>query len=418
MNKFFVLLIFGLFLLNGIFAVEINMSSEYDSGETLIAKISGEFLISIQKNNIFFYKEHVRAPLDYGLTKIGYDYYLYAVLSGKTEGNYSLSIENVKYQSGGITYDDNVVQNFTITNDTADFSVDQGFINSDNNFSITVKNLKDSQIDVKISTSEFSRRVYIYSIGTKEFSLTLNPGETEKINFVVTGGEEIFQNLLISSDNTNYQIPVYLSGTEDSSPSTSEELGLNFQTSTLIVIIPTNSNYKQIIYLYNVNQSDIQDVTISLSDDLSYYAVLNKETLDIKSNSNESLELSLFSEDEKEIEGYVYAKVGEESISLKVTAEFLQNSSETESPTAKTCSELGGVVCETQTHECDVNLVSGKDGWCCTGTCSEIQENNSLGRIIAIILILGLISFVTWFYFKKYKKSKKPVDLLKNVKKP
>lgn len=416
MKKILILFFLSLFFLEGIFAVEINMNSEYNQGETLIAKISGDFLTPVGRSNIFFYREHVRVSFEYEITKIGYDYYLYALLVGKAEGNYSLSIEDVKYRTGGITNESDIIRNFSITNQTADFSVEPGFVDVSDDFSLTVKNLKDSSIDVKIKVPS-STRAYIYSVGTEDFTLTLGPGKSEKINFIVAQGEALFQNITLSSENTDYTIPTYIQKTTES-PSETQELGLNFQTSTLIIIIPTNSNYKQIIYLYNLNESDFKDVSFSLSDNLSYYAVLDKQTLDIKSKSNASLELSLYSQEEKEVEGYLYANVDSKNISLFVDVEFLENSSEIESPTIKllTCSEQNATVCNTQTHECSVNLISGKDGWCCPGTCSEKKENNSTGRIIAVVLILGLIGFVTWFYFKKYKKSKKPVDLLKVAK--
>ena len=114
------------------------------------------------------------------------------------------------------------------------------------------------------------------------------------------------------------------------------------------------------------------------------------------------------------------------SVPLFVDVQFLENSSEIESPTTKllTCSEQNATVYNTETHNCTsignpnifLNPEPGKDGWCCKGTVSEKKSNNSVGRIIAVVLILGLIGFVTWFYFKKYKKSKKPVDLLKVAK--
>jgi uncharacterized membrane protein len=415
MKKFFLSFFIFVILLSGIFAVEVEMNSEYLQGETLIAKISGNFLNPISRSNIFFYREHVRVSFEYQITKIGYDYYLYALLVGKTAGNYSLSIEDARYSTSGITSEEDIVKNFSLSNETADFSVNPGLIEASDNFSITVKNLRDSSLDVEASTSEFTEPVYVLSEGNKDSTIKLNPGENKKINFFVGKTETTLHNILFSSENTTYKIPASVSGAGTSSE-LSDDRVLNFQSSDLVLYIPTHFTYRELIYLYNLNDSELEDIRISLSDELAYYAVLSDEKIDtIEGKSNKSIELSFFSEEEKDIEGYLYVTLDNKSFSLLVSAKFVENASDVETPSAKTCAELGGVVCETQTKTCDVNLISGKDGWCCTGTCSEIKTSNS-GRIIAVILILLVIILLVWFYFKKYKKSKKPVDLLKVAK--
>lgn len=422
MKKFF-LFLFLLLFINFVFAVEILMNPEYKQGETIIARISGDFLSSIGKNNLFFYKEHVRIPFEYNLARFGYDYYIYALSTGKTSGNYSLSIEDVRHRTAGVVSDEDITKNFSILNETADFSVEPGFVDASGNFDLTIKNLKDSSVNVKIVSH--SSRVFVYSAGTTEFTTTLNSGRTEKINFKVIGGTETFGNISLSSENTDYSIPIHLFETNNSETiSPTEEIGLGFQTSRLIIVIPTNSNYRQIIYLYNLNNSDLK-VDFSLSENLANYAVLSKENLNIPTNSNASLELSLFSQNEGEIEGFVYAAVDGESLPLPVSARFVENVStitpEENPNVTKTCAEQNAVTYNTETHTCtsignpEITLKPepGKDGWCCSGTVSEIRDSNSTGRIIAVVLIIGVIGFIVWFYFNKYKKSKKPVDVLK-----
>ncbi len=86
MKKFFLFLFLILLIFPLISAVEFTLDSSYMQGETIITKISGNFLTPLTKDNVFFYKEHVRIPVDYGIEKINKEYYLYASLSGKTEG--------------------------------------------------------------------------------------------------------------------------------------------------------------------------------------------------------------------------------------------------------------------------------------------------------------------------------------------
>jgi hypothetical protein len=418
MNKIPILFLLGLFLINGIFAVEVNMNSEYQQGETLIAKISGNFLTSVGRSNILFYKEHVRVSFEYELTKIGNEYYLYALLVGKTEGNYSLSIEDVKYMEEGKVKENNIVKNFSISNEKVDFSVDPGFIDTSENFSITIQNQQNFPVQVSISTAEFTDNVYVFSHGTKEFTTDLDSGEINKINFVVVNAETAFKNIIFSSGNITYKVPVYILGNKSEpaelSDSTNDEI-FDFQSSDIILSIPTNSNHKEIVYLHNFNDTDLKDISFSMSDDLSYVTVLSDESLDIDANENASLELSFFSEEEKEVEGYIYASDTKESVSLFVSIKFLQNATSVEIPTTKTCAELNGTIYNSQTNKCDVTPHNAKDGLCCVGIVSPIEENSS-GRIVAVILIILLIGFIVWFYFKKYKKSKKPVDLLKVAK--
>jgi len=416
MKKILLIFFLSLLFIQGIFAVEIDINENYSQGETLVAKISGNFLTSVGKNNIFFYNEHVRIPVEYDLVKIGSDYYVYAILVGKSEGNYSLSVENVKYMSGGFTNESDIVQNFFITNETAEFSVNPGFAISSGNFSISIQNLKDNSIIVNARTNDSSaRKIYVSSNGIYDAFFTLNSGEVKKINFISDKGEETFQNIIFSSENLTYKIPIYISGANQSSE-TSSNKKLDFQNSDLIFSIPVNSIHKEKIYLYNKGNSSLENISISFSDSLSYFAVLSQDNIEtLDADSNISLELSFFSEEEKDIQGHLYADTENESVSLFVSISFLKNSTSSDGVSVKTCAELNATICDTQTKKCNVNLISGKDGWCCPGVCSDIGASSS-GKIIAIILIILMIIGLTWFYFKKYKKSKKPVDLIKESK--
>ena len=54
-------------------AVEFNLKENFSSGETIITKVSGNFLVPPSQNNVFFYKGHVRIPADWGMAKINND---------------------------------------------------------------------------------------------------------------------------------------------------------------------------------------------------------------------------------------------------------------------------------------------------------------------------------------------------------
>ncbi|MBM3228774.1 hypothetical protein FJZ20_02745, partial [Candidatus Pacearchaeota archaeon] len=95
-----IIILLMIFVFPTISAVEIDMKSEFDSGETLIASISGNFLDKINRNNIFFYQDHVRIPLSYDVKEIDGNFYIYALLLEKGIGNYSMVIRNVRYTEG------------------------------------------------------------------------------------------------------------------------------------------------------------------------------------------------------------------------------------------------------------------------------------------------------------------------------
>src|SRR3989304_8695254 len=90
-------------------AVEVSMNSEFSQGETLLATFSGNFIDQIRDENVLFYRGHVKIPMIYDVVKIEDEFYVYAVLIGKTEGNYSLSIEDVRYMKGTEIVDDDII---------------------------------------------------------------------------------------------------------------------------------------------------------------------------------------------------------------------------------------------------------------------------------------------------------------------
>ena len=99
MKRILILLI-TVFLILPVISGSINMESNFDSGETIIASVSGNFLDSISRENINFYRGHVRVAFDYGVARIGETYYLYVQTEDKTPRNYTISIEGVRYIQG------------------------------------------------------------------------------------------------------------------------------------------------------------------------------------------------------------------------------------------------------------------------------------------------------------------------------
>ncbi len=402
-------------------AVEFDVKQNYSQGETMIAKLSGNFLSSVSKENIVFYRESVKIPVEYDIAKIGNDYYIYAVLSGKSQGSYSVSFENVRYMKGSEISQENIVRNFLITEQTADFSVNPGFAVTASDFFIEVQNLQDKEITINIKTelnTTAGREIFavLNDAGTKSGSLVLSSGEIKDIQFKLGTGEKVFKKIELKSSNFTYEIPVYIyaSSTEEKK----EEFRL--EPSELIVSASTNTDNKRTIYLYNTGTEELRDIVLSFSNSLKPYAnVSNYKINKLAPNSNIPIDMHFFSSGEAEIKGHVKASASGmltySQISLKFLSNYIPPNVTAKDYAIKTCAQLQGTVCGSG-EACNVTSIKAKDDWCCIrGTCVKTFKSYT-GRIIGVVIVVVVAAGLVWFYKKKYKGAKKPFNLLKIAK--
>lgn len=203
-----------LFLFPIISAVDFNMSDEFSKGETLLAKVSGNFVEPVLKENIFFYRGHVRISIEPFVSKINDDFYIYSLLP-EAENNYSIVISGSKYMAGSKISEENLTKEFTITNSTADFSILPGFVVSDNDFSFKVQNLKDSQITIEITSTTVSGDEDDFSYIN---SVSLKSGEIKNIDFTLEDiSGSTFKLVGFSSGDSSYSIPVNIYSADGSS---------------------------------------------------------------------------------------------------------------------------------------------------------------------------------------------------------
>ena len=418
MKKLFLIIFLVLLSFQLISAVEVNMKENFQSGETLLAKISGNFLTSIARENIFFYKEYFKIPMEYTVQKINDEYYIYALLSGKSQGNYSISIENVRYMKGTVAVEDKIVKNFTITNETADFSLSPGVVIVSEDFYVEVRNLKEKQITINVKTetlNDSARDILVSSEGVtaKEMPISIRSGEVKKIYFTLGAGNPSLQDIQFSFGNFSYELPVYISTALEQTQAI-----FTLEPSELILSLPTDSVTKRIIYVYNTGDREVKNISLSLSDEVKVFATLSQESIDnLEANSNFPVELSFFSPGETEVSGTLKANINNEvMLYSQISLKFLDNYipvNESQS-SVKTCSELGGKVCGSN-EKCSQQTIYAKDNVCCPGTCQSTGKS-PVGTIIAILIFVVIAGGLFWFYKKKYKKAKKPIDLLKIAK--
>jgi len=417
--KLKIVVIFLLLLLPLASAVEFSMKSNFSQGETMIAKVSGNFQKPPFKGTTKFYRGHVRVPIDPYIAKINDEFYIYAQLP-ENQDNYSLVLEDVKYYVGSLISEEDLVQNFSITGNLADFSVNPGVIITDKDFSLEVQNLQPSKLTIQVATKimegtkETENQGFFASLfGTEtidkdtdgEFSVTLKSGEIEKIKFKLEDIENpVLKTITLSSENTEYEIPVYVFLNE--SPTKEKAREFAFDQPELNFTMSTNSNLIKIVYLINEGEDDLENITLTLSDSLKPYVTLSKtEIEDLKEDKQAKIELTFNSgSEEKIIEGQIKAKEssGSQDIYTYVGISFNTLASYTEETGTKTCSEMKGTICSSS-QACDSDEVNAKDDKCCLTECQEVGTS-STGKIIGWIIVLAVIGFLGWFYFKKYRK--------------
>ncbi len=400
-------------------AIEFNLKSNYSQHEVILAKLSGQFYNPPLKEDIYFYRGHVRVGIDHDIAKIGENYYLFVPLGSKDPRNYSVSIENVEYRDEGEVKDEDITRNFTITDNIADFSISKGFISTDSDFKITVDNSQDKKIDLSIShkTIEGEDKGISY-IETH----SLSPGE-KQIEFDVRPEElasATVKELTLSSENQNYTIPVSIFVDEQTTKDVISSMDI--APKDMEIKIPTNSNITKLIYIYNTGTGTLKDVKLTLGDSLRPYVELSEDEFgQILPENNANLEMSVVSGGEQSLAGTIKIITSNGlSDELKVSLDFVpdynppQKEQQQDIKTTKTCEEIGGTICKEE-EECDGDNIFAKNQFCCVGKCTK-DASSSVGKLIGwgifvIIIVVGL-----WFFLKKYKKIKSNPDLLKKFK--
>jgi hypothetical protein len=423
MKKKMIVVLFLFLIMPLASAVEFDMKTNFSQGETLIAKLSGNFLEQPSKENINFYRGHVKVPIEYDLARINDEFYIYAMLP-ENEANYSIVIGDVTYYQGSQISEKDIAKNFSITKDIADFSINPGFIITNNDFYLEVQNLQDYKINIQIkietisSSNESSGGFFASLFGEdsssdeEEYSITLKSGEIKKINFKLEDIEQpVTKTIDLSTDKLKYEIPVYIFLNYSSQKE--KKRGFELEPSILNFSISTNSSITKIIYLSNIGENDLENISFIISESLEAYLIPIENIEELKENKTAKIGLHFASnEEEKIIEGQIKAKESSEygdiyaytAVFLSIVKDYIPLDEEDEIITTKTCYELGGEICS-KNQECDGKIENAKDDKCCIGICKDI-EKSSTGKIIGWLIIILIIVFLIWFFKFKYKKVK------------
>lgn len=424
------LILLSILFFSMISAAEFQGKTDFQQGETFLVRISGNFFEPVSENDVTLLRGHTRVSFVPVVEKINNDFYVYGQLLGKQSGNYSLFIENAKVLEFGQIIEQDLEWNFTINENLSDFSVNPGFISTNESFEIEVQNLKNSEITlnykiVNESALDSEEESSFFDFGSlfgggsdsnneNANEIKIKTGETKKINFDKNDFDSFtVQKILFTTENTNYELPVFISSKKSE---TSDFGKLRFEPSDLNVSLGLNSKTNRTIYLSNIFDEDLENVELSFSDELKPYILLPLKNISkISKNSSEKIEITFFSgSKEAVISGQIRAKSSDDFYDyVSVSLDFIKNyqPSNVSSSSTPSCSELNGTICKSNEKCENGNTKVSRDGICCLSVCTEIATS-SYGKIIGWTIVIVVIVFVAWFYFFKYKKVRTPVDLL------
>ena len=406
-------------------AADAEIKENYDRKETFIAKISGNFLEPLTKNDFVLYRLQqrerdnsivpVRVITEPEVKKIGGNYYMQMQLSENIRsGNYSLELKNVRYRKAGRWTDTAthpVRKNFTISDALARFRIEQGFIETDADFSITAENLLDGQITIK-------KEIIGTDQGTEEITIrNVRDNISFDHDFFYSG----FNEIRLTSGNTSYRIPVFITS---ESARQREENGQDDETrdeanrgQTAIVLgtfrtkitlqAGSNQTHSETLYLYNKGNEHVRDVVLKVSDEINPYVKLSqRDVATIRASTIFRIKMNVSAGNEVEkIRGRITARyenlvseiplelnfIGDPDTMVPINSEEdrltgdVNESGETENEddsdyAFRTCRELNGVICK-ENQNCTGDEVATPQAKCCLGgDCedNEVKEENPL----------------------------------------
>lgn len=427
MKSVIVIFLLSLLIIPIASAVEIEVKNSFSQEETFIAKVSGNFFDPVVPENVFFYRGHVRTSVEKSVKKIDGDYYITGQLSNKPEGNYSLSIENTRYYEINELKDDDVVRDFTITNETASFSINPAAVSTKNDFSISITNFLNDEITVearitnksetnKDDTGFFASLFESQNEPNSDNSISIKSGETKNMNFDISDFSSGLQFVELSYEDFYYNVPVEKTSETDEKE---EQSNFEFEPSLLNVTAISGSNTTRIVYLENTGGSDIENITFYVSEFLEPYVTLSNYTSSgVDKNSSEKISVLFSSEKKVYAEGQITAE--SEDLITHIAVYFNSvgegTSGKNGSTVSETCENIGGEICP-EDQQCDGEIRYATDGVCCVGQCIE-KRQGSTGVYIGWGIVIIVIGFLLWFYLRRYKRvDKKDIDLFKFVRK-
>ena len=379
MEKKFLFLILAFFIVPSVFAVSIDIKQNYQPRETLISKISGNFLESIEPENIFFYSGRLLVPMEYDIKKMGNSFYLYAILPNK-ERNYTLLLKGAHYFEAGQDKRQDFRLNFSVSGSIADFTIKPGLIISDKDFSITAES-NNNDTEVSVSYSTFSSKTQVSAGTSEKILIPLMP--SEEISFVE-----------LKSSSMSYKVPV------KSLAKVSAKKLISFSKSFYNFTLFRGSETSHKLYIINEGTEEIKDIKITLSKELALEP-LNISS--IKPGSFAELSLALIPSEEETIKLLASAEGASANAIIQINLIIIpvENLTQEEIP-EHLCRELGDICSENEV--CTTREIETLDTPHCCGGVNSCHKKTSFFTIFIIILIIAAVGFAVYYFLKMRKK--------------
>jgi hypothetical protein len=409
MKKSITILFALIIAVNLISAVDIEVKSSYNPGDTMQIAIPDVFLATLQPNNIGIYQESAvhKMPVESGLIKSQTTYFYYAILP-TAPGKYSFEIENIKYWEGSVELNKTIIKNFSIVATNSSYlSFSPGYLSVTSDFSVNIKSYnKPQEVTVSFAPSNFQQKFNLsYGIPTKTVYISIAGITNMTASEVKINGYSIPTLVTPKYSPANITPNFTITDLHDVLDITPEQIA--------VTILP-NTNYYYTLNLKNFMNSSLENLTISSSD----------KEINVTPNRISELEdeatLNLTLNSNQELDAWVNISYKDLSVFVPILIKITKSPSEVIYNTppinqAKTCLEMGGVKCASSTGEsCNGAESYASDGWCCMAQCQKKSSGGNSGWIIGV-LILIVIGAVAWFLYDKSKKGGSGAEKLKDL---
>lgn len=391
-----------------VYALSTTLASEYAQGETIIIEINGPINVPLSSSDMEFLRGHVQVgSFEYDLKRLGDRYFIYAI-APFIPHNYTLALHDVQTTINGQPTTLDFFQNFTITNNTADYTLRPGFALTG----------QDVELEITLHTDVPQQITF----GPSNSNRTLTPG----LNTLELEIEDFDYGL--------YTVPV---GVYDFMLYSTHTIPQSNQTTLpprIIEFSPVRFDhrfrrgsgpYVVAFFIENTADHDLSGFDFVYDDERFEVNPSRLRSLDV----NETVWFNITVLGEDDVSEIITISIDDEVFELPLEITFEdENATNSTLPSSNvtlpngnteySCREYNGFIC-LASQQCSGETVTTSEGACCRGTCVDLEEKGSLawlGYMIGFI-VLFLIVIVGGRYLKARSRAKSENPLDKQVKK-